>query len=414
MRKYIIAFATLILMSGFAPNLWAQSVVKIGALYPLSGNVAAAGHAIKAAIEVGEDIVNNAQPNMSNLPLATAKGLPNLGGAKIKVIFADNQGDPSVGQSQTLRLITQENVVAMLGSYQSSVSMTATAVAERYGIPYLVGDSVAPNITTRGFHWVFRTTPIAPDFSRSYMDFLADMNKAGHNIHTIAIVNENTDYGVSVAEVLKKAAAEHHFEVVADIPYSANTTDVEPEVLQLKQKNPDVIVFVSYTSDAIMYMKTMKQLGYKPKMIIGDDSGFSDPSFITSVADIAQGAMNRSSWSIGKPGDTTYKINEMFKAKTGRDMDDTSGRDLQGFLVMADAINRAGSTKPAAIQKALRATNLTPNQLMMGYKGVRFDKTGQNILASNYLIQLQGNHWVLVWPASPKASALWWPYKGWK
>lgn len=414
MRKYVIAFTVLVLSSGFTPSLWAQSVVKVGALYPLSGNAAAQGQAMKVAIEVGEDIVNDAHPEMSNLPLAATKGLPNLGGAKVEVVFADNQGNPSVGQNETLRLITQQNVAAMIGAYQSSVALTATAVAERYGIPFLVGDSVAPNITGRGFQWVFRTTPIAPDFSRTYMEFLDDMNKAGHAVHTIAIVNENTDYGTSVAEVLRKVAAEHHFDVVADIAYNANTPDVSAEVLQLKQKNPDVVVFVSYASDAILYMKTMKQLGYKPKLVLGDDAGFSDPSFLKSVGAIAQGAINRSSWDIGKPGSTTYKINEMFKARTGRDMDDTSGRTLEGFLVLTDAINRAGSTQPAAIQKALRETNLTPQQLMMGFKGVRFDKTGQNILASNYLVQLQGDHYTLVWPTSPGSSPIQWPYKGWE
>ncbi len=125
------------------------------------------------------------------------------------------------------------------------------------------------------------------------------------------------------------------------------------QVLQLKEKQPDVVIFISYTSDSILYMKTMKNLDYMPPMVIGDDTGFSDPSFIPAVADIAQGVMNRSAWDIGKPGSTTYKINEMYKAKTGRDLDDTSGRNMQGFLVLADALNRAGSTEPEKIRDAL-------------------------------------------------------------
>ena len=74
------------------------------------------------------------------------------------------------------------------------------------------------------------------------------------------------------------------------------------QVLQLKEKNPDVVIFISYTADAILYMKTMKNLDYMPPMVLGDDSGFSDPSFIPAVGDIAQGVMNRSAWDIGKPG----------------------------------------------------------------------------------------------------------------
>src|SRR5206468_9839439 len=128
-------------------------------------------------------------------------------------------------------------------------------------------------------------------------------------------------------------------------------------------------------------------LDYLPPMIVGDGPGSSDPSFIPSVGDIVQGAMNRSAWDIGKPGSATARINEFYKAKTGRDLDDTSGRNMQGFLALADAIDRAGSTDPEKIRDALAKTDLKPDQLMMGYQGIKYDETGQNILASTYLIQ---------------------------
>src|SRR5438067_2189474 len=81
----------------------------------------------------------------------------------------------SAGQNQALRLITQEQIVAIVGAYQSSVTLAATAVPERYGIPWVIGDSVAANITQRGFHWIFRVTPIASDFGKNYMEFLNDL-----------------------------------------------------------------------------------------------------------------------------------------------------------------------------------------------------------------------------------------------
>ena len=392
----------------------AAEPVKIGVVFPLSGNAASAGNAARAAVELGAEIVNNAHPELKGLPLAESAGLPNLGGAKIELVVADHQGNPSVGQSQTLRLITQEHVVAMLGAYQSSVSATATQVSERYGIPFVVGDSVAANITGRGFKWVFRVTPVASDFANNYMQFLSDMKKAGRKVESIAIVNENTDYGTSVAGTVAESAKKAGFAIAAQIPYAANSSDVSAQVLQLKEKNPDAIIFISYTADSILYMKTLKNLNYLPAMIIGDDSGFSDPSFIPSVGDIAQGAMNRSAWDIGKPGSVTYKINEMYKAKTGHELDDTSGRDMQAFFVLADAINRAGSTDPAKIQKALEETNLKPDQLMMGYRGVKFDATGQNIEAATYLIQLQGKEYKAVWPEKSATAKVEWPMKGWK
>jgi len=388
--------------------------VKIGVIYPLSGNAANAGRSALAAVQLAADIINNPHRDLAALPAVGPGGLKNLVGAKIQIVSADHQGNPAEGQSQTLRLITQEKVAAMVGAYQSNVSFTATATAERYGIPFIVGDSVAANITGRGFKWVFRTTPVASDFATNYMLFLADMKKAGHKVDSIAIVNENTDYGTSVAGTLLEQAKAKGFNVVAQIPYSANATDVTAQVLQLKAKNPDAVIFVSYTADAILYMKTFKNLDYLPPIIIGDDAGFSDPTFIPNVGDIAQGAVNRSAWDIGKPGSITYKINELFKKKTGRDLDDTSGRDMQAFFVLADAINRAGSTDPAKIQKALQETNFKPEQLMMGYRGVKFDQTGQNTEAATYLIQLQGKEYKAVWPDKSATAKLEWPMKGWR
>src|ERR1043166_8288360 len=387
--------ATMTLAAGIQP-VRAADPVKVGILFPLTGNAAAAGQASKAALEVAADIVNNAHPELANIPLAKDAGLPGLGGAKFDLTFIDHQGNPSVAQQQALRLCTQDKVHVLFGAYQSSCTFTATPVAERYGIPFVVGDSAALNITGRGFKWVFRVTPIATDYAATYMRFIDDMKKAGHKIGSIAIVNENTDYGTSVAEAIEAAAKQNNVPVAIRISYSASTTDVSAQVLQLKEKQADVVIFISYTADSILYIKTMKNLDYLPPMVLGDNSGFSDPSFVPAIADIGQGLMNRSAWDVGKPGSTTSKINEMYKAKTGRDLDDTSGRNMQGFLALADAIDRAGSTDRDKIRDAISKTDLKPEQLMMGYQGIKYDDTGQNILASTYLIQLHGKKYELV------------------
>src|ERR1700730_15362719 len=113
------------------------TTVKIGAIFPMSGNAASTGVHAKAALEVAMDIVNNAHPELGKFPLARNAGLAGLGGAKVDVVFADNQGSPATGQNQALRLITEEKVVALTGAYQSGITLTASAIAEKYGIPFL-------------------------------------------------------------------------------------------------------------------------------------------------------------------------------------------------------------------------------------------------------------------------------------
>ena len=154
---------------GLAKGASAQAApVKIGVIYPLSGNSASAGNYSKIAIETAADVINNGNADIAKfIPLAKGGGLPGLGGAKIQLIFADNQGTPAAGQNQALRLISEEKVAALMGAYQSGITLTASAIAERNGIPFVNGESVASNLTERGFKWFFRTTPVALDFARA-------------------------------------------------------------------------------------------------------------------------------------------------------------------------------------------------------------------------------------------------------
>ncbi|MBR1129179.1 ABC transporter substrate-binding protein [Bradyrhizobium iriomotense] len=397
------------------PGAKAQDkVVKIGAILPMSGGTASIGAHAKAALEVAMDIINNAHPELGSLPLAKNAGLAGLGGAKVEVVFADNQGSPATGQNQALRLITEEKVAAILGAYQSGITLTSSAIAEKYGIPFLTPESVAANLTERGFKWFFRTTPIAPDFVRIYDEFLTDMKAAGAKTDSIALVHDNTEYGTSVANTIASGFKAKERNGVIDIAYPVNATDVQAQVLQLKEKKPDVVLMISYTSDAILFAKTMQSLDYKPPLLLADDAGYSDPSFIKAVGKLSQGVFNRSSWAVGPSGSPSAIVADMYKKKSGEEMDDTVGRQMQGFFALVDAIDRAGSTDPAKIQAALKATDLKPEQLIMGYKGVKFDDKGQNILASAYIIQLQdGENYVSVWPKANAQKAPMLPYKGW-
>ena len=391
----------------------AEAPVRIGCLYPLSGSSGSSGQASRAAIGLAVDIINDRHADLAELPLATTAGLPGLAGRKVAAVIADHQGNPAMAQSEALRLITQDHVAALFGCYQSSCTLTASAVAERYGIPFLTPESSAPSLTERGFKWFFRTTPIGTDFAAAYTNFLGDVKVHGFKMQQVAVVNENTEYGTSTAAAIVPALTAKGMKVEPQIAYNANSSDVSAQVLQLKAANPDAVIFVSYTSDSILFMKTMHSLGYKPPVLIGDDAGFSDNAFITTVGDLAQGAIDRSSFGIGKPGSVSFVVNAMYHKMTGRDIDDNSARAVQGFLALAEAINRAGSTVPAKIQAALRSQELKPDQLMIGYKGIKYNAQGQNVLAATLLVQLDGAKYVPVWPEKSAAAKLVLPFKGW-
>jgi branched-chain amino acid transport system substrate-binding protein len=414
LKKSLFVGAALLALSGAAPAL-AQQTVKIGAVYPLSGNSASTGNYAKMAFEMGADIINNGDPELAKVfPLAKGGGLPGLNGAKIQLIVADNQGTPQAGANQTLRLITEEKVAGLVCCFQSAITVTASAVAEKYGVPFVNGESVAANLTERGFKWFFRTTPVAADFAKAYSTFLKEQKAAGRKVDSIALVHENTEYGNSVSSVIADAFGKEGLTVSMKVAYAANGPDVQPQVLQLKEKNPDVVIFISYTQDAILYAKTMKELNWKPAIMIADDGGFNDPAFVKQMGPVVEGLISRSVFAQGKPGSVPTLVEALYKKKTGGDgLDDVSARALQAFFVLVDAINRAGSTEPAKIQAALKATDLKPDQLVAGYDGVKFDDKGQNVLANTLVTQMKNSNYVAVWPKARATDPLVLPYKGW-
>jgi branched-chain amino acid transport system substrate-binding protein len=231
MRK--LRRAIILVLALMAGGATAQDNIKIGLIMPLTGNSASAGQQARAAVELGTEIVNGTYPDLAGSPLAGSGGLPSLKNARVQIVVANDQGNPAVGEKQAARLISEERVVAVQGSYASSVTLAASTVAEQSGIPFMAGNSTAVNITTRGFKWIFRVTPHATDFAKTYMSFLADLRLANHQISTIGIVYENTDYGISTAHSLREAARDANVPISVDIPYDANTADVSSQVLQL-------------------------------------------------------------------------------------------------------------------------------------------------------------------------------------
>jgi branched-chain amino acid transport system substrate-binding protein len=396
----VVCSLALLLVPLLAPAAAQPKDVVIGVLYPVSGPVAQVGLDSVAAVKTALEIINN--PTNLNVPLAKTAGLPNLGGAKIRVVTVDHQGKPDVGQAEAERLITQEKVHALFGAYFSSVTATASQVAERMGIPFLNAESSSPNLTERGFKWFFRTSPHDGHFSQVMFDFLRNFEKKrGTKFRSVGIIHEDTLFGSDSAKVQEALAKQYGYQVVERMAYRAKTTSLVAEVQRLKAANPDVLLPSSYTSDAILFHRTAKELDYNPRMIIAQNAGYTDPTFLTTLGRDAEGSITRAPFALdlAKVKPLISQVNQLFKTQSGgRDLSDVPARVFTGFIVLADAINRAGSTDPEAIRKALGATNIAADQLIMPWRGVRFDEKGQNTGVMAILQQAQGGQYYTVYP----------------
>lgn len=373
--------------------------VVLGAIYPMTGPTALGGEVAKYAIETAVDIINNKYD--LDVPLARTEGLPNLGGAKVRVIMMDHQGSPEKGLSAAEKLLDQDKVVAIMGTYYSSVAAVVSQFCERNQIPFMCLESSSPSLHRRGFKWFFRPGPHDELFSEAMFHFMNDLQKKkGIQIKTIALLHEDTLFGTDSANAETKFANQFGYNIVADVKYRAKATSMVSEVQKLRSDNPDVLLGTSYTSDAILILKTMKELNYMPKIFIGQDAGWSDPELVREMGKDCEGITSRNVFALDlankKPMVKT--INELYKKRANRDLTDNTSRELMNTLVMADAINRAGSTQPEAIRKALVATDIKPQQIILPWDGIKFGPDGQNIYANPIMTQWHDSVMVTVWP----------------
>ncbi len=387
------------------------SEVVIGATYPLSGSGAQVGVDAQRAFETAIDIINNDQD--FDLPLAKGVGLPGLGGAKIRIVYADTQGDPQKGRAEAERLITQEKVCAILGSYQSAVAVTISQICERYQTPFISADNSSPSLHRRGLKYYFRASPHDEMFSAGMFDFLDAMKKKGAKANTLALFHEDTIFGTDSANAQTKLATERGYKIVADIKYRANSPSLSAEVQQLKAANADVLMPSSYTTDGILLIKTMAELGYKPNAIVAQAAGFSEKALYDAVGDKLEGAITRGSFSLDLAAKRPMvgKINDLFKAKSGKDLNDNTSRQFMAMIIMADAINRAKSTDGEKIRDALAATEMSGEQTIMPWKRVKFDEMGQNNDADPVLLQYVGGKFVTIFPTQAAVADAIWPMK---
>jgi branched-chain amino acid transport system substrate-binding protein len=392
-----------------------QKVIKIGAVYPLTGNISSTGLDCKRGVDLAVDIINGKYD--LDLPLAKSEGLPNLGGAKIEIVYADTKGDPKNGMSEAERLITSEKVVAMIGAYQSAVTKTASQMTERLTIPYVCSDSSSPTLTERGFKFFFRVSPHDDIFAKNQFQFLKDLEKkTGQKVKNVAVLYENTEFGSNAGKAYKKYAAEFGYNVVADITYAANATDVTSEVGKLIVSKPDVLMHASYITDAILFTKTFKEMGFQPKGIM-TMAGYIEPGYLAAIKADGNYVIVRSTFALdlAKKKPLVARVNDLFRKKYGIDMSENAARSFMAPFVLAEAINRAKSTDPAAVVKALHETNIPGDQTIYPWEGIKFDpQSNQNIYARGTLVQILNQEYVTIWPFDSASKQVVWPFPSWK
>lgn len=397
-RTLATAAVSFLILAGTSLSAMADTVVRIGNVEPLSGPSASVGQQGKNAREMAVEEIN------------AAGGIKALGGAKLELIYADSKSDPNVGVTETERLINTDKVNIVTGCWNSGVTYPATAVAERYGVPFVVPVSVRDTITERGFKYVFRIAAKDSWWTRDQFSFLKDMKaEFGTELKTVAFVYENGDWGTGFAAQWKKLAEEAGYEIVLDEPYPSTATDLTPVVNKIRRAKPDVLLLTSNAADAVLMTNTLADYKVSPKVVIGSGGGHADPTFLSGTKDNARFMFDIVEWEtdVNKPG--AKETNEKYKAKYGSNLTGEAVDAYVAMYVIADALERAASLEPAKIRDALATTNLgTGPAGIVAYDAIKFDASGQNENAALAIVQIndlgQGLERITVWPKTSRRA----------
>lgn len=367
-------------------------VVRVGVLYPLSGDLASTGQDNQNGVILAAEEIN------------AAGGIQSLGGAKLELVFGDTQGNPDIGAQETERLIQQENVVAIIGAYQSSVTKPATQAAERLETPFIVNMAISDIITERGFQYTFRVCPKAQYYGRDQVLFVKDLaNLAGYPVQRVALLYENTDFGTGTSLAQKAALQENGLEVVAEVSYTAEgATDLSNEVSQVLAANPDAILEVTYLNDSILIARALAEAGATIPLVDAA-GGVVYPEYVEQLGDMAEGSFTLVEYSKYAAGGE--ELNTRFRERFGADITGNSAYAYQAVYVLADALERAGTLDKKQLRAALAATDMPKGpHMILPAERIRFDADGQNEFATLFMAQIQGGELVPVWPAEFAAS----------
>jgi branched-chain amino acid transport system substrate-binding protein len=246
-RALGLSVVAAVVLGGLAAPALAQKPVKIGVLTPLSPpGDAAAGQLIVRGAKVGAEDVN-------------ARGGV-LGGRKIEVVIEDDSGTPEKGAAGMRKLASQDQVVAVVGQFHSSVMLAVQSLAEQFKIPVFSTQASARVITENHLNYTFRTHVIDPDRVQLWNRWIRD-----RGFKRVFLFAENTDYGTGLVEETKRffksmgIKAELETEI-----FDRTSTDFTPQLLKIKQWKPDVFLNGAIGTPVYLLIKQAYDIGLLP------------------------------------------------------------------------------------------------------------------------------------------------------
>jgi branched-chain amino acid transport system substrate-binding protein len=351
----------------------ANETIKIGILGPFSGSLAFNAAEMKKGMVLALDKVN-------------AEG--GLFGKQLELVYGDTECKPDKGVAAVKKLITSDDVLAVGGGYCSSVNIAASEVANIEKCPMVVAIAISPTITSRGFEYVFRTSPSSPMFLNGINQWAEQVKKP----KTVAFFMENSDYGRDGEKIWSELAKKLGAKELAHLYFEIGDTDFTTQISKLKELNPDVTFNIASTTEAALIQKQAKELNFVTQWI-GVGGQFTEAYFqmCGAVCDYAMGSSLEPTLNVKAPECVVF-VKDYEAKYHGSRPGIFSSQGYDNLMVIIDAIKNAG--KPSGdlqkdrdkVRDALKTTDLKLSQ-----GEIKFDKTGQvdTVIPSTVQVQLK-------------------------
>ncbi|HQA08416.1 MAG TPA: ABC transporter substrate-binding protein [Syntrophomonadaceae bacterium] len=317
-----------------------SDVIKIGVFEPLTGTNAAGGQMTLEGIELAKEMY------------------PEILGKKVELVVVDNKSEKQEAANAVERLITQEKVNLIIGSYGSSLSMAGGPIAKREGIP-VIGCSPTNPAVTLDNEYYFRVCFIDPFQGTVMSNYATDTLGA----KTAAIIQDvQQDYSVGLSSYFEKAfkATNGDASIVAKVNYNTGDKDFSAQLTEVKSKNPDVIFAPGNFLECGILVAKAREMGINVPILGGDT--WEAEEFLNQVANY-QDIYFSTHFTAEEPVTevSTVFLDAFAKKYPDKEVNAFAALGYDTYILAKDAIERANSAEPQAIRDALAETS--------GFKG---------------------------------------------
>lgn len=363
-----------------------SETIKIGSLHPLTGPLAVDGKRMDQAVMMAVDDINE------------AGGIESMDGARLEVASGDTKGEPETASSEAQRM-TGEGAVALVGPYTSATAATVARTAERAQVPFIIDVATADSILNQGYRYTFRIQPGSQTMGEFGARYLKDIAEAqGSPVESVAYVHESSEFGTSVFEAFEDEAQKEGIQIAREISYDALTvSDLTSELTQAKAANADAIVATGYYRDGLLFAQAAANVKPDVKATYGVANGAFDLEQFPEDSGEKANYYLSSNYHFDATSDGVKELRERFEERTGERMRTAAVFSYQAVEIIADALERAGSSEPQELRDAIAETSLQTE--LFPFDGpIEFDERGQNVNAQPIVMQVQDGEVVQVYP----------------